>query len=183
MKKVLVAACAVFVLAGMARAAVDQMDEKFVKTVCHKGAMEVAFAKMAQAKSTNADVKNLGKHMEADHTKANEELKTIAGTLGAVVDGQHADHRTLSDKMTSLQGAEFDREFVGWTVKSHMESIDLLKNYIRDGKQEQVKAFATKTLPVLQHHLEMAQQCQATLGKGASLDKKAEQPMDVKYNK
>src|SRR5688500_13412800 len=142
MKKVLAAACAVFILAGMARAAVDQMDENFVKTVAHKGAMEVEFGKMAAAKGTHADLKKLGNHMVADHTKANDEMKTIAGTLGVVVEGQHADFRTLNDKFTTLQGAEFDREFAAWTVKSHTESIGLFNTYIRDGKQEQVKAFA-----------------------------------------
>ena len=44
--------------------------------------MEVAMGKLAEEKGQSDDVKSFGKRMVADHSKANDELKSIAQQKG-----------------------------------------------------------------------------------------------------
>jgi putative membrane protein len=43
-------------------------------------------------------------------------------------------------------------------VKDHEKAVKLFSKESSSGKDAELKAFATKTLPTLQHHLEMARQ-------------------------
>jgi putative membrane protein len=42
-------------------------------------------------------------------------------------------------------------------VKDHKEDIEEFQKEAKDGKDTVLKAFAAKHVPILQHHLEMAQ--------------------------
>jgi putative membrane protein len=41
-------------------------------------------------------------------------------------------------------------------VKDHKEDIDEFKKEAQDGKDPELKAFAAKHVPILEHHLQMA---------------------------
>ena len=49
-----------------------------MKKAAKGGTMEVAMGKMAEKKAKSDDVKSFGKRMVTDHSKANDELKSIA---------------------------------------------------------------------------------------------------------
>jgi len=58
-------------------------------------------------------------------------------------------------------GAAFDTAFKNKMVADHQKVIKLFTQESTGGKDPDLKAFATKTLPTLQHHLEMAKQLPA----------------------
>ena len=109
-------------------------------------------------KGSNADVKKFGQRMVDDHTKANDELKTLAGnkniTLPAATD---AKHKALIEKLSKLSGDAFDRAYAQDMVKGHQEAVTAFRTESRSGKDADVKAWASKTLPTLEEHLKMAQ--------------------------
>ena len=104
-----------------------------------------------------------------DHTKANDELKTVAQgsnmNLPADID---AKHQAKYDKLSKLSGADFDKAYVKDMVMDHQEDVKEFQKESTKGKDEQVKAFATKTLPILQGHLDKIKGIQAKLGSGSS---------------
>jgi len=53
-------------------------DTNFIKEAAQGGLMEVQLGKLAQEKAADEKVKQVGKRMEQDHSKANDELKKIA---------------------------------------------------------------------------------------------------------
>jgi putative membrane protein len=42
-------------------------------------------------------------------------------------------------------------------VSAHKDAVSLFERYGKGGDNDQLKSWATQTLPTLQHHLDMAQ--------------------------
>ncbi|KAA9340191.1 DUF4142 domain-containing protein [Adhaeribacter soli] len=137
----------------------EKIDQAtFMIEAASGGMMEVALGRMAEKQASHAEVKAFGKMMVTDHTKANEELKKLAAaknvTLPASVGEEHQKH---IDKLSGLKGAEFDREYMRLMVDDHQEDVDNFRKAAQDTETDpDVKAFATKTLTVLEKHLERA---------------------------
>src|SRR6186713_2369963 len=76
---------AVLLTAGLASASVASAaspDSAFVKEAAAGGVAEVDRGKLAQEKASNDQVKQFGSRMVQDHSKANDELKQVAGVKG-----------------------------------------------------------------------------------------------------
>src|SRR4029079_860706 len=80
-------------------ATTDQMYDKdtkdFVMKAADGGMMEVELGKMAQQKAQSQRVKNYADMIVTDHTKANDELKSIAASrlsIPATVSAEHQKH-------------------------------------------------------------------------------------------
>jgi putative membrane protein len=50
-------------------------------------------------------------------------------------------------------------------VSAHEDAVSLFERYARGGDNEKLKDWAGKTLPTLQHHLQMAEQMNNNRGK------------------
>ena len=150
-------------------------DKKFVMEAADGGMVEVELGKLAASKATDQKVKDFGQKMVDDHTKANNELKTVAQsknvTLPAAVG---AKNKALMDKLSAMSGASFDKAYVAAMVKDHKKDVADFQKEANGGKDTDVKGFASKTLPTLQEHLKMIQDIQsAQMGGGKmSADKK-----------
>ena len=60
--------------------------------------------------------------------------------------------------LSERKGSSFDRHYADSIgVKAHQDTIKLFQKEVDKGSDADVKAWASKTLPTLQHHLEMAQ--------------------------
>ena len=136
--------------------AVDEADSKFATTAAVGGMAEVELGKLALQKSTNAQIKEFATMMVNDHGNANMELMEIAKTknitLPSTVD---ADHQKKMDDLSKKTGADFDKAYVSTMVDGHKSTLKLMEDESKDGKDADLKAFATKTAPVVQSHLTM----------------------------
>ena len=136
-------------------------EERFMKEAASGGLMEVELGKIAAEKGSHQRVKEFGKRMQADHGKANEQLKKIASSKGVDLPTQPSgEHKSTMDKLTKLSGAEFDREYMEAMVDDHKEDIEKFQTQADKGKDPDLKKFASDTLPVLKKHLELAQSTQ-----------------------
>ena len=131
-------------------------DTDFLTKAAQGGLAEVELGKLASTKATNAEVKKFAQQMVDDHSKANAELKTLAGQKNFSAPTEpSAKQKSLMDKLNGLSGAEFDKAYVEAMVDDHEEDVELFKAQSQDGKDADVKAWAAKTLPTLQKHLDM----------------------------
>ncbi|MEO8582271.1 MAG: DUF4142 domain-containing protein [Flavitalea sp.] len=142
---------------GTASTPVSEDDSKFAVKAASGGMMEVQLGELAQQKAYSRRVKDFGAMMVRDHTKGNDELKSLAGmksiTLPPAPGEDHMDHiKNLSKK----SGKEFDKDYMKMMVDDHKEDIDDFKKEATDGKDSDVKGFAGKILPVLVTHLDSA---------------------------
>jgi putative membrane protein len=144
--------------ATAATATLSREDQQFVKEAGAGGLAEVELSKMAQ-KSGNPEVKNFADRMVQDHSKANQELVTIAGSLGVdVPKALDAEHQRLSQKLAALHGKAFDEEYMRAMVEDHNKAVMLFQTEERSGQNPELKQFAQKALPILQTHQQMAQE-------------------------
>jgi len=134
-----------------------ESDSSFAMEAASGGLMEVQLGKMAQTKGSAAEVKNFGQKMVTDHGKANAELKTIAAakniTLPTALASKHQEH---INELQGKTGAEFDKAYMDLMVEDHEEDIEAFEKEVNKGSDAEIKAFASKTLPVLKMHQEMA---------------------------
>ncbi len=144
-------------------------DIKFVNMAARDGEAEVILGKLAAEKASSEDVKKFGQQMVDDHSKANEELKSIAKSKNIDLEKAQANGtkkgERISQKLSKLEGAEFDKGYVAVMLKEHESAVKLFEGQSKNGQDEELKAFAAKTLPTLQHHLEMAKELQSKVGK------------------
>lgn len=132
----------------------NDQDKKFADAAARGGMMEVMMGQLAATTSTNATVKALGEMMAKDHGKANDELKKWASTAGYTLPtSMNAEQQKMHDDLKAKKGAEFDRAYADLMVTDHKKDIAEFKKEVSEGSESSLKAFASKTLPTLEHHL------------------------------
>jgi putative membrane protein len=135
--------------------AVTSDDAKFATTAAVGGMAEVALGKLALEKTSSTAIKDFANMMVTDHGKANDELKAIAKTknitLPDSVDKAHKDKMADLSKKT---GKDFDEAYVDAMVDGHKKTLDLMTDEAKSGKDAELKAFAGKTAPTVQMHLD-----------------------------
>jgi putative membrane protein len=103
-------------------------SRSFINDMAVAGMAEVQLGKLAAERAENADVKEFGQMMVKDHSKANDELKQVASQLNVQPTTQlDKKHRDLEDRLSKLQGAEFDREYISAMVQGHQEVASKLR--------------------------------------------------------
>jgi len=125
---------------------------------------EIDLGKMGAQKATNPKVKDFAQRIADDHTKANNELESIAKQKGVTLPmapshekgGEHA----MTSRLSKMSGAAFDKAFVDDMVTDHQKAITRFENESKSGTDTELKDFATKTLPTLRSHLDTAQMLQ-----------------------
>jgi putative membrane protein len=129
-------------------------DTVFAAKAAVGGMTEVALGKMAVAKSNDSKIKDFGKMMVTDHSKANAELMSIAKTKNLTLPaGLDAEHQAKSDSLSKLSGKDFDEAYVNTMIDGHKRTLALMQSEANNGKDTELRAFAAKTAPVVQMHL------------------------------
>ena len=150
--------------AGGGAAAADGM---FMRTAAMSSMAEVEHGRLAAQNATHDEVKQFGQRMVDDHTKANGELKGLASTKNVTLPAElDAKHKAMQDKLSKMKGDAFDRAYMAHMVTAHQEAVSLFQREAKTGKDNEAKAWATKTLPTLQEHLKMARGINAKVAGG-----------------
>lgn len=152
-----------------AQSNINAADRKFMMDSAQGGMAEVALGRLASKKGSSASVKQFGRKMVADHSKANGEMKTLAAQKGvglppALSEGDQAEMGRLS----KLKGAAFDKEYMNYMTADHRQDVAEFEKEVGKAKDSDVKNFAAKTLPALQDHLKMAEKIGGKLGGAAA---------------
>jgi putative membrane protein len=136
--------------------AVEPSDAEFSTKSAVGGLAVVEFGNLALEKTNNPQVKDFANMMVTDHGKANEELIAIAKmkniTLPGALDEEHQKKRS---ELNGKTGKDFDKAYVEAMVDGHEKTLKLMQDEAKDGKDADLKAFASKTTPVVNTHLVM----------------------------
>jgi putative membrane protein len=130
----------------------------FVKDAGLSDLTEIATSKLAQERG-DADAKTFAAQMITDHTKTSDELKTlVSGGVKAEIPTSLDDaHQKKVDKLKDAKAEDFTSDYASMQVSAHKDAVSLFERYAKGGEDAKLKDWAGKTLPHLQHHLEMAQ--------------------------
>jgi putative membrane protein len=147
-------------LASMALAACGAPSTAdFVQKAAMSDMYEVQAGKLATEKAQSDAVKQFGQQMVDAHAKTTEELTGIVKSKNIKVDlptKLDAKHQKLIDDLNGASAKDFDKSYANQQIDAHQEAVDLFKKYAAKGDDADVKQFAEKTLPTIEHHLDEA---------------------------
>lgn len=133
-------------------------DAEFAVKASSSCWLEIEMGKFASTAAASADVKKFGQTMAEAHGKVNEQLKSLAAarniSLPSVPDN---DKQKRMDDLKKKTGAEFDSEYIAMMIRSHKEDIEAFQKELDKGSDPEIKTWAKELLPVLHHHLQMAE--------------------------
>ncbi len=151
---------------GSTRSGITKDDAKFAKEAANGGMAEVELGSLASQKSSNAQIKEFAAMMVADHSKANDELVGIVKSKSIILPASvSTDEQDIKNSLSKKTGADFDKAYVNDMVDDHKKDIKLFEDAQKNVKDADLKAYATKTLPVLQKHLDAIQKIQDSMKK------------------
>lgn len=144
---------------------VPHADSSFLKDAAEGSMDEVKLGQLAQQTSTNDHVKKFGQRMVEDHSKMGDELKALAAQKGVTLPTDISLKMKASNKLLAAKsGTSFDTSYISEMVKDHQSDIAAFEKEANNGKDEDIRAFATKNLPILREHLRLAQDVAHELG-------------------
>jgi putative membrane protein len=152
-------------LNNIAAAEPSSYDKTFMTKAADAGATEIAASKVAETKAGDEKVKSFAQTMVGDHTKVADELKQLATSKNVTLsDAPSKPHAEKIAKLDKLEGKKFDKEYAKTIgVAAHKDAVKLFSDASKKASDPDVKAFAAKNLPALEHHLQMATELNSTV--------------------
>lgn len=125
----------------------EQSDYDFVMKAAESGLAEVMLGKLGKNRAESDDVKNYGKMMVEDHSKAGE-LKILVQKYqisfpAKLPPAVQKDYDALKNK----SGFEFDKSFMEQMIADHHKAIALFEYEARNGDNDEIRAWAENTNP------------------------------------
>ena len=132
-------------------------DAAFITKAAQASMAEVELGKLALEKAGSEAVKKFAQRMVDDHTKANDELKTLARNKNFTLpDGPDPNLKAIQTRLSNLSGPSFDRAYIQTMIANHRKAVSDFRLASKASKDADVKGWAAKTLPTLEDHLKMA---------------------------
>jgi putative membrane protein len=139
--------------------AVAHGDRSFMRKASNAGAKEIAISQAVLDHLANPQLKEFARQMITDHTNANNQLMALAQQKGVEIPPK--DEASLTEGWSEKSG-DVDRKYIDVMVSDHEEAVKLFEKASQSSDAD-VAAFAQKTLPVIQHHLQMAKDLKASI--------------------
>jgi len=135
----------------------DVTDREFIMNAAQDGIFHVEAGELAVQRASSEDVKKFGQHAIEHHTQINDELAQLASKKGVMLPKKMSKReREALDKVTKLSGSDFDKAYLEMEIKVHSKDLSAYQKELKDGKDPEVKAWAAKTVPMIEKHLKMA---------------------------
>jgi putative membrane protein len=132
-------------------------DPVFLMTAASSNLLEIQLGQAAAQRASNADVKRFAQMMVDHHTKATQQLKTVASPLGVTMpQALMPVHQAIADKVMAKSGKEFDEAYMDAMEAAHKMDVAMFEVKDKAADTPTVKSFATQTLPMLRSHEKMA---------------------------
>jgi putative membrane protein len=146
----------------------ESSPTSFLKQAAASSIGEIELGKLAAQRGSSERVKAYGNKMVADHTRMNQEVKALAAQknieLPTTIDDKHQHER---QKLAELSGTDFDRAYMAEMTSGHEKVVEQFESASKTSTDDDVKALAARSLPVLEGHLAEAEQIQGTLGQAS----------------
>jgi putative membrane protein len=137
----------------------DEHDREFITKAASGSMAEIALGATASQKAATPDVKSYADRMVSDHTKASDELKSLAAKKGVMLPSDlEKSTKNEQDKLAKMTGKKVDKEYADFMLKDHEHDLKDFQKAAKDAKDPDVKAWAAKMVPIIEDHLKSAKQ-------------------------
>jgi putative membrane protein len=135
--------------------------QDFVSEAASSGQFEIMSSQLAQERGVDQATKDFAQHMITDHQKIGSELKDLVKAKSfdvTVPDRMGRSEQSMYDKLQSLNGADFDRQYRDDQFAGHKSAVSLFQRYAKGGDNAELKQWAQQTTPILERHLQMSRE-------------------------
>ena len=157
-----IVAAALVAMTGPAAAQVQlvsDQDREFVNKAATGNLAEVELGRVAAQRAARPSVRSFGERMVTDHGRSSEQLASLARSKGIEVPtALEPSQQAVRDRLSSLSGNDFDRDYMSEMVRDHTEDIALFERAAQSSTDPDLKAWAAQSLPMLREHLALARQ-------------------------
>lgn len=142
-----------------------ERTQHFVTAAAQSDEFERRAGRLAQRMAISNRVREFGAMMVQDHTRTTEDLKAAIRRSGHTPPPPPPLRPDQERMLRELRGAgrNFDFVYLRQQVQAHQEALNLMQEYARDGRNATITAAASQTVPLIQHHLDMARQLQGSV--------------------
>lgn len=154
-------AVATVTLGGAARAVaaqpdLNEQDKKFLVQLHRVDLTEIQAGNLAQRRSTDRSIIDLGKVLVDNHTKLDENVRQVAQKAGVPLpEDPNANQRQQLADLSRLTGQVFDNAWLAVMITGHRQTLDRLDQELSEGSSPEVKKLAEDARPVVREHLNM----------------------------
>jgi putative membrane protein len=140
-------------------------DAQVLQKLHHINQEEIEVGGIAKEKGSTPDLKDYGATLVRDHTKADQDVKTLASKMSVDLEAKKADAKHLEkqqvmknkvDQLRQMTGKEFDRAFAQMMVNGHREALEMVKDARSSVQNAELKSLLDRLPPTLQKHEDMA---------------------------
>jgi putative membrane protein len=150
----------------------QQLTDATILAVLDRADMaDSASGAVAMKKGASPQVKDFGRMMTRDHHQSHTQVMKLAKSLNVTL-APPKDHpisvaatRDSTTLASTPAGEQFDRTYIDQQVAMHEQVIEFAKQAEQSTKNEQIKRHIEESSPVLQRHLQRAQELQQSLGR------------------
>lgn len=133
-------------------------DSRFLMDAAEMQLEEISLGKLAQEKGNSANVKELGKMMEEDHSKSFSELSALAQSNSVSIPTSITeDSKGVQESLAEKTGSDFDKAFSDLIVEKHENAIAKFEKASSDSEDNEIRTWANGKLPGLKNHLKHAE--------------------------
>jgi len=146
---------------------------QFVRQAAQNGMAQEQLSQLAQSQTAAPAIRRFAAQMITDHRKVNAELKSIAAAKGIDLPRELAPvHVSSLESLRAESAAGFNDAYIALTKREHLKNIALFEATTRAGFSDvELKAFASRTLPMLKEHLDSARAfLEPITGQGSARD-------------
>jgi putative membrane protein len=142
-----------------------EQDQKFMKDAAVGDAAEIQLGQLADAKASDPRVKHFGERMVTDHSKADDQLKNIAGSQHISLPTElDPPHKNMKAALSIQSGSEFDKNYMRTMVQEHLKTLKKFQREAASSQDPSIKQFTMNSIPVIQSHLNAARQIESQIG-------------------
>lgn len=135
-------------------------DQDAINYAVTKNTKEIAWLQAGIDKGTSKELKEHAKMMMADHKKLDGEVSALVTKKGMKAPSVDT---TGEVNINDKSGKEWDMAWTDKLIADHNEILDMFGKAKQNVKDEELRTLITKTIPVVQSHLDMANAMKAKM--------------------
>lgn len=151
-------------VAAEAAAPVGMSTATYLPSAASGDLLEIQSGQLALQRSCDPAVRAFAQMIVNDHTRMSNEMAATARASNIPMPPPQLapQHQAALERLASATGPMFESEFRNSQIAGHQEALALHQGYADAGEYGPLRALASSAVPVVQAHLDQAQNLPAT---------------------
>jgi putative membrane protein len=142
--------------AAAAQSTLAPQDQTFLLTAASSGAQIIQDGMVAEKKAKSAETRKVASRVVASHETSNKDLIALAKRKGLAVTTDNIKPRDMGTQ-------NYDAQYLYSIETDHQQDLKAFNDELKNGKDAEVKAWASQHLPTVKEDLAMAKKARKEL--------------------